>query len=50
MLLATGIAIAIGAALGLGSFTFAYAKGYSYLSDDPNACANDRVEAIQTRT
>jgi cytochrome c nitrite reductase small subunit len=43
MLLATGIAIAIGAALGLGGFTFVYAKGYSYLSNDPNACANCHV-------
>ncbi len=43
LLLATVIAIAIGAALGLGGFTFVYAKGYSYLSNDPNACANCHV-------
>ena len=43
MLLATGIAVAIGAAIGLGGFTFVYAKGYSYLSNDPNACANCHI-------
>ena len=43
LLLATAIAIAIGAVLGLGSFTFVYAKGYSYLSNDPNACANCHI-------
>jgi len=43
MMLATSIAIAIGATLGLGAFTFVYAKGYSYLSDDPNACANCHI-------
>jgi cytochrome c nitrite reductase small subunit len=29
--------------LGLGAFTFVYAKGYSYLSDDPQACTNCHV-------
>ena len=43
MLLATGIALAIGAAVGLGGFTFVYAKGGSYLGNDPNACANCHV-------
>jgi len=43
LLVATAIAIAIGAVLGLGSFTFVYAKGYSYLSNDPNACANCHI-------
>lgn len=33
----------LGAALGVGSFTFVYAKGASYLSDDPAACANCHV-------
>jgi cytochrome c nitrite reductase small subunit len=32
-----------GAALGLGAFTFIYARGYSYLTNDPAACANCHV-------
>lgn len=36
-------AIAIGLALGLGGFTFGYARGYSYLSNDAAACANCHV-------
>jgi cytochrome c nitrite reductase small subunit len=28
---------------GLGAFTFDYAEGFSYLSDDPRACANCHV-------
>ncbi|MBX3748080.1 MAG: cytochrome c nitrite reductase small subunit [Verrucomicrobiae bacterium] len=34
---------AIGAALGVGAFTFIYAKGGSYLTDNPAACANCHV-------
>lgn len=30
-------------AIGIGLFTFYYAKGYSYLTDDPAACANCHV-------
>jgi cytochrome c nitrite reductase small subunit len=33
----------MGAALGIGSYTFVYAKGASYLSDDPSACANCHI-------
>ena len=36
-------AILAGAALGLGSYTFIYAKGYSYVTNDPAACANCHV-------
>jgi cytochrome c nitrite reductase small subunit len=36
-------AILIGMAVGLGGFTFVYAKGYSYLTNDPSACANCHV-------
>src|SRR6187431_639635 len=43
MLLATGIALVIGAVVGLGGFTFVYAKGGSYLGNDPAACANCHV-------
>jgi cytochrome c nitrite reductase small subunit len=37
------VAAAVGIALGLGAFTFGYAKGYSYLTNDPAACANCHV-------
>jgi formate-dependent nitrite reductase cytochrome c552 subunit len=43
MLLATGIALAIGAVMGLGGFTFVHAKGASYLRNDLNACANCHI-------
>ena len=33
----------LGAALGLGTYTFVYARGYSYLTNDPRACANCHV-------
>lgn len=40
----TGIvAMFIGAAGGLGVYTFGYGQGASYLSSDPNACANCHV-------
>ena len=36
-----------GVALGLGAYTFVYARGGSYLSDDPRACANCHVMQAQ---
>jgi cytochrome c nitrite reductase small subunit len=33
----------VGLALGVAGYTFVYAKGYSYLSHDPAACANCHV-------
>ncbi len=36
-------AAAFGALVGLGSYTFVYARGGSYLTDDPAACANCHV-------
>lgn len=36
-------AVLIGGAVGLGGYTFVYARGYSYLTDDPNACANCHI-------
>ena len=36
-------AILVGAAIGIGGFTFVYADGDSYLTDDPAACANCHV-------
>lgn len=36
-------AVALGAAIGIGGFTFVYARGYSYLTTDPGACANCHI-------
>ena len=36
-------AVAIGLALGLGGFTFVYARGASYLTNDPEACGNCHI-------
>jgi cytochrome c nitrite reductase small subunit len=35
--------IFVGVLVGIGSYTFVYAKGYSYLTNDPRACANCHV-------
>ena len=40
---ALAAALAGGAALGLGLFTFGYARGASYLTNDPAACANCHI-------
>ncbi len=37
------ITIFVGIAAGLGGATFYYAKGYSYLQDDPAACDNCHI-------
>jgi cytochrome c nitrite reductase small subunit len=37
------LVITLGLAFGLGAFTFVYARGYSYLSNDAAACANCHV-------
>ncbi len=34
------VAMLAGIVVGLGWFTFVYAKGYSYFLDDPTACTN----------
>jgi cytochrome c nitrite reductase small subunit len=39
----TVFAVAAGLAAGLGGYTFVYAKGASYLTNDPAACANCHV-------
>ena len=36
-------AVVVGVTIGLGSYTFVYARGYSYLTNDPAACANCHV-------
>src|SRR5436309_2476882 len=37
------IGILLGAAIGVGGYTFIYAKGASYLTNNPQACANCHV-------
>lgn len=37
------IASTVGLALGVGAYTFVYARGASYLTDNPAACANCHV-------
>lgn len=37
------LGVAIGLIIGVGGYTFLYAKGYSYLSNDPGACANCHI-------
>jgi cytochrome c nitrite reductase small subunit len=37
------LGIAIGLAVGVGGYTFWYAKGYSYLSNNPASCANCHI-------
>lgn len=37
------LAIAAGSAIGIVGYTFVYAKGYSYMSNDPAACANCHI-------
>lgn len=40
---ARAAAVFVGMAAGLGAFTFGYARGYSYLTNDPSACANCHI-------
>jgi cytochrome c nitrite reductase small subunit len=37
------LSVGVGLAAGVGAYTFVYAKGYSYLTNDPAACANCHV-------
>lgn len=37
------LAVIAGVIVGVGSYTFIYAKGYSYLTDNPAACDNCHV-------
>lgn len=39
----TGLFLMFGIIIGLGIYAFFYAKGYSYMSDDPQACINCHV-------
>jgi len=36
-------AILVGVFSGIGAYTFFYAKGFSYLSNDPRSCANCHI-------
>ncbi|PKU24891.1 cytochrome c nitrite reductase small subunit [Telmatospirillum siberiense] len=40
---ASFLALIVGSMLGLGAYTFVYARGYSYMTSDPTACANCHV-------
>lgn len=37
------VAVLVGTSIGLGLFTFVYARGSAYMKDDPRACANCHV-------
>jgi len=37
------LSLAVGGAVGLGAYTFIYAKGASYLTNNPAACANCHI-------
>jgi cytochrome c nitrite reductase small subunit len=41
--LSLGASVVIGVAAGIGGFTFVYAKGGSYMTDNPAACANCHI-------
>jgi cytochrome c nitrite reductase small subunit len=37
------LGVSLGILTGIGGYTFTYARGYSYLTDDPQACANCHI-------
>jgi len=37
------VVLLTGTMIGLGGFTFVYAKGYSYMSNDPSVCGNCHI-------
>ena len=37
------LAVVVGILLGVGGYTFLYAKGLSYMSDDPEVCINCHI-------
>jgi cytochrome c nitrite reductase small subunit len=45
-----GLGLAIGIPAGVGSYAFIYARGASYLSNDPRACINCHVMNDQYRS
>ena len=42
-LVAVGVGASLGAPFGVAAYTFGYAKGSSYLTNNPSACANCHV-------
>jgi cytochrome c nitrite reductase small subunit len=42
-LIVIGVAVLSGIVGGVGSYTFIYAKGFSYMTNDPGACANCHI-------
>ena len=42
-LAAISLGVLMGLAFGVGGYTFIYARGGSYLTNDPNACANCHI-------
>jgi cytochrome c nitrite reductase small subunit len=40
---AFGLAVLVGMGAGIGGFTFRYAEGLSYMSNDPRACKNCHI-------
>src|SRR5690349_7657484 len=45
--LTLALSLMVGVIAGTGGYAFIYAKGYSYLSNDPAACANCHVMRAQ---
>ena len=41
------LAVLVGVGLGIGGFTFLYAEGLSYMSDDPKVCVNCHIMTPQ---
>ena len=41
--LKVALIVVVGVCIGIGGYAFIYAKGYSYLLNDPGACANCHV-------
>jgi cytochrome c nitrite reductase small subunit len=41
------LSVAVGVLSGIGSYTFSYAKGFSYFSTDPRACVNCHIMQSQ---
>ena len=41
------VAVLLGVVIGMGIYTFFYAKGYSYLTNNPETCANCHVMQAQ---
>src|SRR6185503_13618775 len=42
-MVAVALGTIVGLAIGIGAYTFVYARGASYMTNDPNACANCHI-------